>query len=422
MSKKTYINKKMRKMIVTVIAAAMLFTAAASSAGCAGCNKEEAFSPTRMPTATEKLAEATEVPTELPTEMPTVTLPATKAPTKAPSLVPSPTPTVAPTATPVPTPTPVIPEGVEPIASVKMGDDVYYDFYEDGTLVVRGTGATYGFPEYTERQLFIIKNIKLNDSSYAVDEFSGVGNDAGKVIIIEEGITEIGDNAFAGYLKAELVSFPSTLKKIGNMAFYWTGYGRDTQWIGLDTGKVEIAGTAFLECGGQTNIEDFGKYSSTPTPTPTPTSTPTPNPDKPRKITSLSVGGNIYYEFWDNGVMYVKGSGAISNQSELFVLWSSYYNPNAYTIVDSIHTVIIEEGITSIGKRALNGLQAADWYLPKSFVSADGSFEGEIFHGYYNGKAVTVKEGSVNIGISHFYKVLKDADYAEEVDATILWE
>ncbi|MCH5273797.1 MAG: leucine-rich repeat protein [Lachnospiraceae bacterium] len=420
MSKKTYINKKMRKMIVTVIAAAMLFTAAASSAGCAGCNKEEAFSPTRMPTATEKPAEATEVPTELPTEMPTVTLPATKAPTKAPSLVPSPTPTVAPTATPVPTPTPVIPEGVTPIASVKMGDDVYYDFYGDGTLVVRGTGATYGFPEYTERQLFIINHIKLNDSSYAVDDFYDAG-----AIIIEEGITEIGDNAFSAYLKAELVSFPSTLKKIGNMAFYWTGYGRDTQWLGLDTGKVEIAGTAFLECGGQTNIEDFGKYSSTPTPTPTLTPTPTPNPDKPRKITSLSVGANIYYEFWDNGVMYVKGSGAISNQSELFSLWEAYDNPNAYMIADSLHTVIIEEGITSIGRYALNGLRKTEeWYLPKSFVRADEYCGGAVttIHGYYNGKAVTVKEGSVNIHLSDFYKVLEDADYAEEVGATILWE
>ncbi len=398
-----------------IISAIVLLTMTAM-AGCGGCHKEqkEVLLPTMTPTVTD-------VPVE------------EKTPEKEPSATPSATPKPTATATPEPTPTPtpeptmtsapVVPEGEEPVASVKMGDEVYYDFYGDGLLLVRGQGSTYDFKEYTDRQLHIIKNVKIFASGYSETDFSSGENNMCTRIVVGEGITRIGSSALAAYLNVESVVLPESLKEIGDSAFYWVGYGRETEWSGLDTGNTEISSTAFLECGGLANIKDSEKYSATPTPVPTSTPTPTPDPDKPRLVESRKMGDNVTFEFWDNGYLYVKGTGATWDQNYYF---EDFRPDRGGEFYQTIHNIIVEEGITYLGNFIFKHIDSVSyWEFPKSLTSigntTGGSKESITFRGYLEEKPVTViTPGSASA--KTFFDAIKDIEKAEAKGFIITFE
>lgn len=384
-----------------IISAAVLLTVT-TMAGC-GCHKEQKV--TSIPTMTP-LATVTDVPVEekTPGKDPGTTPSATPKPTATATPEPTPTPIPEPTMTPAP----VVPEGAEPVASVKMGDEVYYDFYGDGLLFVRGQGSTYDFKEYTDRQLHIIKNVEIFASGYSETDFSSGENNMCTRIVVGEGITRIGSSALAAYLNVESVALPGTLKEIGDSAFYWVGYGRETEWSGLDTDNTEISSTAFLECGGLANIKDSEKYSATPTPIPP---TPTPDPDKPRLVESRKMGDNVTFEFWDNGYLYVKGTGATWDQNFYFDdFWSDFYL--------NIDNVIIEEGITYLGNFIFNWIDSIScWEFPQSIINIGNTAGGNAgkpvsFHGYVDGKPATIvspKGGNATV----YFKCIKDIEKAE---------
>ncbi len=90
-------------------------------------------------------------------------------------------------------------------ASGQCGNNANYTFdFDTGALVISGTGAVWG----------------INDGQ---DYFGGMASgekDKIKAITINEGITEIGENAFAGAQYTESLKLPSGLKTIKSKAFY----------------------------------------------------------------------------------------------------------------------------------------------------------------------------------------------------------
>lgn len=405
----------MRKKRATMLV--VLILTAVTMSGCGGCSKEQKaiLMPTMTPTVTD-----VPVKEETPGKTPE------KDPTKEPSATPEPTATATPEPTPEPTmtPTPVVPEGAEPVASVKMGDEVYYDFYADGLLLVRGQGSTYDFKEYTDRQRHIINNVEIFASGYSGTDFSSGENNMCTRIVVGEGITRIGSSALAAYLNVESVALPGTLKVIGDSAFYWVGYGRETKWLGLDTDNTEISSTAFLECGGLANIKDSEKYNSTPTPVPTPTPTPTPNPDKPRLVESRKMGDNVTFEFWDNGYLYVKGTGATWDMSEYFddfgdwdIADGSHKDGTFYKTID---VIVVEEGITHLGRYIFSWLGPDDIYLPKSLESIDSIGTWGTIHGYYEEKEFCITS---RMGQSRYlFRYFEDPEFAEKRGVIIEWK
>ncbi len=113
-------------------------------------------------------------------------------------------------------------EDVEILDTGRCGENVYWTMYSDGTLDLSGTGATYDYTEghqdetdwcdewgcpkwYDEYQSFDIKNI-----------------------IINEGITRIGDLTFSGsYGELETINLPDSLEEIGYFALSPMGYVGD---------------------------------------------------------------------------------------------------------------------------------------------------------------------------------------------------
>lgn len=368
-------NKMIHKMTLTLTMAAVLTT---NFGGCAGCNKNDppvVTTPTMAVTATVAPILTEEV---IPTEAPVVPTPIPATPTPLPTPIPSPTP--EPTSTPTPVPTIAVAEDAKLLGTAKMGDNVFYDLYDDGTLVVRGTGATMDFKN----------GMGMSDYYKKQHVFSGnYLNESVTTIIIEEGVTEIGKSALEDFFLVTKVVFPKSLKIIGENAFSGVGYLTDsTEYIGLVVDGAEIASTAFWACRNPEKIPNGEKYTATPTPTPAPTATPLPDPDKPRMYASRQMGDNVTFEFYDNGYLYVKGEGATWDKTYHFI----EFEKEPYC---STHTIIIEEGITYVGNSVFNGINNIEYYqLPKSLTSADvtrGGGTKVIVEGYLDGNSVTLK-------------------------------
>ena len=387
----------MKKHYVKLTAILTIMTTMLSGcAGCAGCNGNDMpATPTPAPTVTI-------APTEKPVEITPTEIPNTPTPLPTPTLIPTPTP--EPTNTPIPIIT-VAPEA-KLLDSVKMGDNVWYDLYDDNTLVVRGTGATWSFSSYEDYY-----DNYLNKYSFWKSE----------VLVIEEGITEIGDYALGILSYVEEVYIPSTLKKIGKKGFTNAGYAFSmdtdelTKWNGLDLSKVEVKEDSFTYCSGIKELAHSEDLIITPSPTPappTPTPTPLPDPNHPRKFATKKMGDNVTFEFWDNGYLYVKGTGATYDKDWM---WEGFPG-EAYR---NTHTVIVEEGITRLGDNICKLLTNVSYCkLPKTFESIGdcpfgSSTEPIRVECYYEGKKVTVIIPTEPewLSIREFDEVLREPDF-----------
>lgn len=393
---------KKKTLGLAVLTAIMMMNLGA----CAGCNRNDTpviTTPTAGVTATvEPTIEPTAEPEYTPTVVPTPTeIPAT----------PTPIPTPEPTATPVPTK--AVAEGVEPIESVKMGENVWYDFYDDGTLIVRGTGKTRDVDAS-----FLIDYEYVMIKAYTDAEYDKMASDYRTMvrnIVVEEGITELGDWSLCGFCFAETVTLPTSLTKIGYAALFDSLQDK-AECIGLRE-DVELEPYAIASFGrpNETLTSQFKEYAVAPSLKPRPTATPLPNPDKPRLVEKKKMGDNITYEFWDNGYLYVKGTGATWDQSFYFDDFA-YFNNEFY---QTIENVIIDEGVTYFGDFSLNWLENLSyWQIPKSLTGTGNTAGGGhdvTFDCYINGKPATVKTHNAKnsaAGVDTLIRIMSDIDAA----------
>jgi len=364
-----------------------------------------------VPTEAPATIAPTEVPvvTATPTMVPTVTLTPNPSPTPMPTATSTPVPTSTPTPLPTstPTPTPVVSEDVTPDLVYQAGDNVWYKYYsEEDLLAVTGTGATWDFEGYTTWTE--LKN------AYGTDLKA-------KTIIIEEGITRIGNSALSGQYDITKVIFPDSLKEIGEYAFRRAGrITKNVTWKNLHLSKIDVASNAFYEAYGLDTFEGSAEVMCTPTPLPTATPTPTPNPEKPRQIGEATKEnylidveadtktylGYTTVEYWDDGSIYIKGTGDVFFGSYKGESLKEYYNKNVFK------QVYIEEGITHISAstlgKILSGIKdesGMEYFLPSTMdittltkvgntggnIDFDVLLCGDIVHGYYNGDLVTLK-------------------------------
>lgn len=92
----------------------------------------------------------------------------------------------------------------------KCGDNVTYTIYDDLTIVISGTGATYDYGTKTRPESPILTYLPELGMDYIIKAHT---------IKVEEGITRLGDNLFYSCY-ASNVELPSTLKSIGRGTFF----------------------------------------------------------------------------------------------------------------------------------------------------------------------------------------------------------
>ena len=203
-------------------------------------------------------AESTATPEPETTAEPTETPAATEEPeaTAEPTATPEPTVTPTATVTPVPSATPNQTEGQEDdngdnadngtvfavekaedgvIASGKCGvngtDNVTWTLTKDGTLTIRGQGATADYsggdnPWYSYRSQI-------------------------QQVVVEDGVTKLGKYLFYGCGNIEKVTLPNSVTAIGNGTFI---YCNALTELTLPDGLESIGDGAFQSCSGLTEM------------------------------------------------------------------------------------------------------------------------------------------------------------------------
>ena len=199
---------------------------------------------------------------------------------------------------------------------------------EGGTLTVSGTGAMYNYDYGSGRiqpwpgdsiEEVVIGSGVTSIGNYAFEECHGINS-----VTIGKDVKSIGEGAFSTlYGGPKSITIPVSVTSIGDYAFDgWdlitVNYGGTVnQWKSMNTyDRNYYLAAAEIKCADGTVL--------------------------PRGI----CGADLTWEIDDNGTLIVSGTGEMFDYGfhEYRALWSRH--------ADSIKNVVIEAGVTSIGKDA----------------------------------------------------------------------
>lgn len=217
----------------------------------------------------------------------------------------------------------------------------------DGVLTISGTGEmtdwesdSPGWESYSaDIKSVVIENGVTSIGNNAFYYYSNMTS-----VSIGNSVTKIGEYAFLGCAGLTSLVLPASVTSIGESAFYWCGgltsitckaneppvcgedcfgYVTDTIPVYVPKGKV-AAYQAAAEWSNFTNITDASNIASG---------------------TCGAKGDNLTWVLDENGLLTISGVGAMENWSGgAYVPWYSYHS--------SILSVVIEEGVTTIGESA----------------------------------------------------------------------
>lgn len=256
-------------------------------------------------------------------------------------------------------------------ASGQCGDNLSWTLDEEGVLTISGTGEMedYGTGEWNSQGVYVYKYGPWYDS-----------RDAIKTIIIEEGVTGIGDYAFYECWNLYSVTFPESLSEIG-----WSAFENCCvlPHIEIPDQVTELGGRAFRNCD---NL----------------------------KIVKLSQGLTEIQENTFSGC---------ANLSDITIPDGvTYLGNRAFYECSELKSVDIPEGVTHIGDRAFLGcksltsvtvpesvttleelaFQDCDNLVSVSLPSGLAAIEEQLFYGCYNLENLTIPDNVESIGTNSF--------------------
>ena len=219
-------------------------------------------------------------------------------------------------------------------------DNLTWKLYEDGTLNISGTGAMKNYTDYSSNQSPVFDN------------------DTIKNVVIEDGVTSIGNSAFEGCGGLISITIPDSVTSIGNFAF--SGCVGLTN-ITIPNSVTCIGMKAFGGCSGLTSITI------------------------PNSVTSMGEGA---FEFCSSLTSILLPDGITSIEVGAFV--------NCESLTD----ITIPDGVTSIGDWAFEDCSNLTSITIPSSVTNIGI---RAFDGCSNLTSITIPDGVTSIGDWAFY-------------------
>ena len=253
--------------------------------------------------------------------------------------------------------------------SGSCGENVTWTLTADGTLTISGTGAMTDYtydsrsPWYSCRTY--IKRVVMQQGVTSIGDLAFWDCSGLTSVTIPDGVTSIGGDAFSGCAALTSVTIPGSVTNVGQDAFdncssltdiYYGGYGTD--WQKLNVSIPTSATVHFKD-----NI--YGKGDC---------------------------GINVTWELTGDGTLIISGTGRISNYS---------YDNNApwYSCRAYIKRVVIQQGVRAIGDQAFYYCEnLTSVTIPDSVTSIGGS----AFSGCSGLTSVTIPDGVTSIGVETF--------------------
>lgn len=126
--------------------------------------------------------------------------------------------------------------------SGSCGPDVEYAFYQEtGTLVLSGSGETYSYYSSYNKETMRLGEAPWCDYSTSIQK-----------VVVEEGITKIGEGNFYKSLILSEVSLPESLTEIGDAAF--SGCSALVE-VSIPDSVTKIGREAFYECSNLNDVK-----------------------------------------------------------------------------------------------------------------------------------------------------------------------
>ena len=317
--------------------------------------------------------------------------------------------------------------------------------YADGTLTVEGTGTFHDTSYFHLRDDIRTVNIKDGVTGIGSRAFSGCKSLTS--VTIPGSVTHIGNSAFSWCESLTRVTIPDSVTSIGAEAFYRcksltevtipgsvAGIGAQAFWgcdsltgVTMLNGVASIGGCAFSYCENLVSVTipdsvtsigagAFGGSSLTRV-TVSGGAAGAENENRRRRKAELWQADRLkhYYnikeyhesDMWcgagvtwsfSDGVLTVQGTGDMEDFRKRFD--DAHYNDRPWSkIIDQIHTVIIRDGVTSVGAGAFEGCEKLTGVTIPDSVTCIGEF---AFDGCIGLSGVTIPGSVARIGKGAF--------------------
>ena len=227
-----------------------------------------------------------------------------------------------------------------------QGENLTWVLAEDGALTISGEGEMRNYSS------------SYQDEAYRTDAPWGTYWKQITAIVIELGVTSIGNGAFSGCRNLASVTIPEGVTSIGRFAF--EDCSRLTNVL-IPVNVTSIGDNAFYGCNSLTSVTI------------------------PDGVTSIGVG-TFYGCISLTSVAIPEGVTSID--------WEAFYGCSSLT------SVAIPEGVTRIGYAAFENCSSlTSISIPESVTSIDSA----AFYGCSSLTSVTIPEGVTSIGSYAFY-------------------